>query len=290
MTVREALQEGQAALAGSETPFLDASLILAETLSIERARLLACGNDEVDGRAAAEYRSKIARRAQGLPVAYILGYKEFYGRRFAVDPRVLVPRPDTETLVETALRLGDDMIGEKKEPSLRVYDVCTGSGCVAISIAAERPEWKVAASDISPEAVDLARMNAETVLDPKRSGGPLEFVVDDLLTSAGGGWDIIVSNPPYVESSETDRLLSLGWSEPRLALDGGPDGLDLIRRLIVQAADRLAPVGALAVEADTAQADAVADLYRASRFSDVRIVRDLAGRPRVTTGRKLWTS
>jgi len=290
MTVREALQEGQAALAGSETPFLDASLILAETLSIERARLLACGNDEGDGRAAAEYRSKIARRAQGLPVAYILGYKEFYGRRFAVDPRVLVPRPDTETLVETALRLGDDMIGEKKEPSLRVYDVCTGSGCVAISIAAERPEWKVAASDISPEAVDLARMNAETVLDPKRSGGPLEFVVDDLLTSAGGGWDIIVSNPPYVESSETDRLLSLGWSEPRLALDGGPDGLDLIRRLIVQAADRLAPVGALAVEADTAQADAVADLYRASRFSDVRIVRDLAGRPRVTTGRKLWTS
>jgi release factor glutamine methyltransferase len=290
MTVREALQEGQAALAGSETPFLDASLILAETLSIERARLLACGNDEVDGRAAAEYRSKIARRAQGLPVAYILGYKEFYGRRFAVDSRVLVPRPDTETLVETALRLGDDMIRRKKEPSLQVYDVCTGSGCVAISIAAERPQWKVTASDISPDAVELARMNAETVLDPKRTGGLLEFVVDDLLVSAGGGWDLVVANPPYVESSETDRLLSRGWSEPRLALDGGPDGLDLIRRLIAQAAERLAPGGALALESDASQADAVSDLFRASRFSDVRIERDLAGRPRVTTGRKLWTS
>jgi release factor glutamine methyltransferase len=290
MTVREALREGAAALAGSETPFLDASLILAALLSVDRARLFASGNDEVDGRTAAEYRSKIARRAQGLPVAYILGYKEFYGRRFAVDSRVLVPRPDTETLVETALRLGDEMLRGETESSLRVYDVCTGSGCVAISIAAERPEWEVAASDISPEAVDLARMNAETVLYPKRSGGSVEFIVDDLLTSAGEGWDIIVSNPPYVESSETDRLLSLGWSEPRLALDGGSDGLDVVRRLIVQAADRLAPGGALAVEADAAQADAVAELFRASRFVCIRIERDLAGRPRVTTGRKPWTS
>jgi release factor glutamine methyltransferase len=290
MTVREALQEGQAALAGSETPFLDASLILADLLSVDRARLLASVGDEIDVSVAEEYRKSIAHRAGGLPVAYILGYKEFYGRRFAVDSRVLVPRPDTETLVETALRLGDDMIRRKKEPSLQVYDVCTGSGCVAISIAAERPQWKVTASDISPDAVELARMNAETVLDPKRTGGLLEFVVDDLLVSAGGGWDLVVANPPYVESSETDRLLSRGWSEPRLALDGGPDGLDLIRRLIAQAAERLAPGGALALESDASQADAVSDLFRASRFSDVRIERDLAGRPRVTTGRKLWTS
>jgi len=378
MTVRDALREGAAALAGSETPFLDASLLLGAELSMDRTELLASGPVELDAGTLAAFRRGLERRASGLPIAYILGYKEFYGRRFVVDQRVLIPRPDTETLVEASLRIGDALArstpaaldqGEailrdreertregctaegaesaewiKREagrdgieieendsyagycspagvsdvdvfssshtplrvqtlrytsfrvlrgesiPRLRVLDLCTGSGCVAISIAAERPEWIVAGSDISAGALELARKNASALVDPSRPGGPVEFFEADLFGDLYPGWDLVVSNPPYVESGETERLLKRGWSEPRSALDGGPDGLDLIRRLVPQAAAALAPGGALAVEADSGQADRIAELFRASRFIHVRTASDLAGRPRVTEGRMTWSS
>ncbi len=346
MTVREALREGQAALAGSETPFLDASLLLAGCLSMDRTELLASGPVELGERALAGYRRGLERRASGLPIAYILGCKEFYGRRFRVDERVLIPRPDTVTLVAAALALGDAILRERGErvkqrlatetrrstestegnegrdenllspihsspspffPSvispkspclrgesvgrpLRVLDVCTGSGCVAISIAAERPDWSVALSDISADALDVARANAADLVDDARPGGPVEFFEADLLDGLPSPWDLIVSNPPYVESDEASRLLALGWSEPRAALDGGPDGLELIRALVPGAARALAPGGALALEADPGQAEALAELFRASRFADVLTSPDLAGRPRVTEGRMPWTS
>jgi len=297
MTVRDALREGQAALAGSETPFLDASLLLADALSKDRSELLASGPDELDSGAAEAFRCRLAERARGVPVAYILGRKEFWGRAFRVDRRVLVPRPDTETLVEAALRIGDALargasaaLALGDAASLRVHDACTGSGCVAISIAAERPKWRVSASDVSAEALDVARANAEALLDPERPGGPVELSRGDLLSSVRGEFDLIVSNPPYVESAEASRLLGLGWSEPRAALDGGPDGLDVIRRLVAQAAAALAPGGTLLVEADPSQARSLADLFRASRLEDIESLPDLAGRPRATAGRKPWTS
>jgi release factor glutamine methyltransferase len=339
MTVRDALREGAAALSGTETPFLDASLLLARALDTDRSALLALGPESLGEEERRRFLEGIASRARGLSVAYILGYKEFWGRRFAVDGRVLVPRPDTETLVESALRIGDDLarsasaedakaddrgegrrvkaIAPSLDPSsypdislasfadkpsrlcassflpLRVHDACTGSGCVAISLAADRPDWAVSASDLSEAALELALANAAAILGPDRGalsrpGGELGFARSDLLSSVPGPFDLIVANPPYVASSETDELLARGWSEPRMALDGGVDGLDALRRLVPEAERGLVPGGALLVEADGSQAEAVAALFRASRFIGVETVLDLGGRPRVTIGRKAW--
>jgi release factor glutamine methyltransferase len=323
MTVRDALREGAAALTGTETPFLDASVLLADALGITTSSLHASGPETVDEAYLAQYRLALASRGRGMPVAYILGYKEFWGRRFMVDGRVLVPRPDTETLVEAALKLGDVIAWERKEqikastavrrdtettesglrdlrvpsslPPLRVHEACTGSGCVAISLAAERPEWELSASDLSEGALEVAFANAETILGPDRgvstrSGGELSFSQSDLLSSVSGPLEMIVANPPYVPSSETDSLLGLGWSEPRMALDGGNDGLDLVRRLVPEAALRLLPGGALLVEADGEEAALVAELFHASRFIDIQTLCDLGGRPRVTSGRRPWTT
>jgi release factor glutamine methyltransferase len=297
MKVREALREGAAALAGTETPFLDASLLLADALGTDTTSLLASGPDDVDGAALERFRSGLASRSRGLPAAYILGYKEFWGLRFKVDPRVLIPRPDTETLVAAALAMGDVVAGERSlpmehSPALRVHDVCTGSGCVAISLAADRNEWRVSASDLSEGALEVARSNAEVLLGIGRKGGPVEFARRDLLAVASSRrvFDLVVANPPYVPSSEAEALLTLGWSEPKEALDGGEDGLDLVRRLVPEAARTLAPGGALLVEADGAQADRVAELFRASRFTEIETVSDLGGRPRVTSGRMPWTT
>jgi release factor glutamine methyltransferase len=299
MRARDALREGAAALAGTETPFLDASLLLADALGTDTTKLLASGPDEVAEPALERYRASLASRTAGLPVAYILGYKEFWGRRFAVDRRVLVPRPDTETLVAAALRMGDAIARETaaRGPSPRVLDLCTGSGCVAISIAADRPLWAVSASDISDDALAVARANADAVLGRgagagARPGGPLELRRGDLMAAFDGAlsFDMIVSNPPYVPAAEARSLLERGWSEPLMALDGGEDGLETMRRLAPEAARRLAPGGALLVEADGEQAQGVAELLRAAGFMDVDTLRDLGGRPRVTCGRMPWTT
>ncbi len=351
MTVRDALREGAAALSASETPGLDASLLLAAALGTDRSRLLAMGNDYVGEAPLEGYRSHLASRSQGLPLAYIVGHKEFWGRRFAVDPRVLVPRPDTETLVEAALAIGDAMVRERGEhggqirkefttesteeekiverrggglhisnpnpnpnspfpssssvPSvvgspclrgessngsspLRVHDSCCGSGCVAISVAADRPGWQVSGSDLSEGALEVARGNAASLIAPGRPGGAVVFSCSDLLSSVGGPFDLVLANPPYVGSAQTDALLALGWSEPRMALDGGSDGLDLVRRLVDEAARIVAPGGALLVEADGDQAEAIAGLFLSSGFVDIETRRDLGGKARVTVGRKPW--
>ena len=171
---------------------------------------------------------------------------------------------------------------------------------MAISLAADRPEWSLSASDLSEGALEVAAANAAAILGPDRGagsrpGGELALTLSDLLESAlprsegEGIFDLIVANPPYVPSSEAEALLKLGWSEPMMALDGGADGFDPIRRLVPQAARALAPGGALLVEADGEQAHAVVKLFRASRLTDIETICDLGGRPRVTSGRKPWT-
>ncbi len=290
MTVRTALAEGTGALERSRpgSPFLDAVLLLGFALKADKARLLSSMPDEVDPLALVDFRLYIERRASGESVAYIVGYKEFYGRRFAADPRALVPRPDTELLVEVALSLLPPPGATSNAPqggdgptAIRCHDACTGSGCVGISIAAERPDIEVSLSDISPDALELARANARSIL-----GRELDATGGDLLSGATGTFDLIVANPPYVTAALADEILSEGGREPRGALDGGRLGLELYPALAAQAWDRLRAGGALAVEIGEEQGPAVAALLEAAGFTAVTIHRDLAGSDRVVAGGK----
>ena len=309
MIVGEARAEGAALLreAGAESPSLDASLLLAAALGTDRTRLLARRPETVDGEPLARYRAYLARRAAGNSVAYVLGSKEFRGLDFTVTNDVLVPRPDTETLVEAALAWIDrrsDRTGGAD--SLRVLDVCTGSGCVAVSLKAERPSLAVAASDLSPAALAVARANAARLLGDRGCNAPagpdgaradhagdgegvqadssIRFYESDLLAAVPGRFDLIVSNPPYVPSGVIPSLAIEVRREPRLALDGGADGLDLIRRLVAESRERLDVEGRLLVESGEEQAALVADLMVEAGFIDIETYRDLAGRARVTGG------
>jgi release factor glutamine methyltransferase len=293
VTVREASAAGTARLAeaGVDVPALDASLLLSHVLGTDRAALYARGPDPVPSEAEAAYADLIVRRAAGTCVAYLVGYKEFRDLLFAVSPAVLVPRPDTETLVEAALSWIDDRLSAGSGRPLRVLDACTGSGCVAVSLKAERPALSVSACDVSEAALEVARNNARTLLGDPAEGGrvaageaPVSFYLSDLLSGVPGSFDLIVSNPPYVPAAEIDRLSAEVRGEPRLALDGGEDGLDLVRRLIAEARDRLNPGGRLLVEAGWDQSPEICRLLSAAGFGRIESYRDLGGHERVTGG------
>lgn len=276
----EELRQAREGADGGDTPFLDVCLILAHCLGISRERLLSRFPESI-GEIPPSFEVAWGRRVSGESVAYIVGAKEFFGREFLVDRRALVPRPDTEILVAAALEVGDALASDRSGGNLRVHDVCTGSGAVAISIAAERPAWSVSASDISPEALELARLNAGRLLDKA-----LPMALADLLEGLEGPFDIITANPPYVPSDETAALLAQGWQEPALALDGGPDGLAIIPRLIRQAGDLLGPKGVLLIEADALQSKSVRAMFLEEGFCDCRVWKDLAGLERITGARK----
>lgn len=282
MTVRAALAEGTGTLETGRpgSPFLDAALLLGLAMHIERDRLLASMPDEVPPAQLDTYRGYLSRRVGGEPIAYILGYKEFYGRRFSVDARVLVPRPDTEVLVEVALSLLSSPRGPGAPP-IRCHDAFTGSGCVGITIAAERPDVDVGVSDASADALALCRQNARALL-----GHELESGIGDVLSAALGPLDMIVANPPYVTTSLTELLLDEGGREPRAALDGGERGLDLYPRIAEQAWRLLVEGGWLALEIGDEQGPDVASLLRAAGFSELAVHDDLAGRNRVVAGVK----
>jgi release factor glutamine methyltransferase len=225
----------------------------------------------------ASYRELVSRRLAGQSVAYLLGHKEFWSLDLLVDPRVLVPRPDSETLIEEALdRLAGPGAG------LRIADVGTGSGALALALAKERPEAQVFATDISPDALAVARANAERL---SLTVTFLEGDLDQPLVSAGR-FDLIVANLPYIPSADIDGLAADVRSEPRLALDGGADGLALVRRLVATAPELLQPEGCLALEVGAGQASAVEELLGATGFAGVRSRRDLAGIERVVSGLK----
>lgn len=283
MTLREALAEGTEGLLGgpSDSPFLDASLLLAAAAGVSRDALLARLPDEAAPTALSAYRTALARRAAGEPIAYILGYKEFYGRNFLVDRRVLVPRPDTELLVEAAL----DALPTPGDPAWsarapRAHDAFAGSGCVGISLAAERPGLELSLSDASEDALELCAANAAALL-----GRALPASLGDVLSAARGPLDLITANPPYVKSAFVDGMEAAGCVEPRLALDGGPDGLALYGRLAAEALGLLAPGGTLLAEIGEEQGEAVAEAFMAAGFVQVRVLKDLAGLDRVVGGR-----
>jgi release factor glutamine methyltransferase len=261
VSVRDALDSAQIPLtaAGCDTPRLDAEVLLAHLLGVDRSRLVMEPERPLEPGQARAYQQLVLRRREREPVAYIVGSKGFRHIDLAVDRRVLVPRPETELLVEAALSLPQ---------GARVVDVGTGSGAVALALKHERPDLELVATDASVDALDVARANAA------RLGLEVAFHHGDLLAGVTGPIDAVVSNPPYV--AETDRPSlppEILVHEPAGALFAGPDGLDTIRRLVAAVAD----VPWVAIELGAGQAGAVAALLRGR----VEILRDLAGIERV---------
>jgi release factor glutamine methyltransferase len=293
-TIAEAL--GGAAYdlrAASETPRLDAELLLAHVLGWGRAHVLAEARFALSEAQIAAFRELVARRAALEPVAYLIGRKEFFGIDLVVDRRALMPRPETELLVELALgfarrrttddrrRTTDDGRLMRSQPTivhrlLSIVDVGTGTGAIAIALALHLPQARIAAIDISPDALALARQNVERYSLNER----VRLMEGDLLEPLDEPADLIVSNPPYTILAEIDE--GVRRHEPHLALDGGADGLDAYRRLLGQAPAKLRPGGAVLLEIGATQAAAVTELGRRA-FPDaaVSVHRDLAGRDRV---------
>jgi release factor glutamine methyltransferase len=264
--VRDALDSALVALtaAGIESPRLDAELLLADALGVDRTRLYV-DDLRVEGPAVRRFQELVRRRAFGRePVAYLLGRKGFRHLELAVDGRVLVPRPETELLVEAALAA--------LPQGARVVDVGTGSGAVALALAHERPDLRVTGSDVSTDALAVARANGE------RLGLPVAWVQADGLPA--GEWDAVVANLPYVARDE-QLAPEIARHEPALALYAGADGLDAIRALVASAAGRVAWIG---LEHGSEHGAAVRTLLGGAGWADVRTERDLAGLERVTIG------
>ncbi|GHT93429.1 release factor glutamine methyltransferase [Spirochaetia bacterium] len=296
MTIREALAQGSGLLKSAQvdTPALDAGLLLAEVLNTSRVGLIAAGPEPLSEEDYRRFRAFLERRLSGECVAYILGRKEFRGLEFTVTPAVLVPRPDTEILVEAALeKLAESNSQLGPQTQLKVLDLCTGSGVVAISLKHELPELEVWASDISEAALEVARANAARLLGAELNSGTesaIRFIKSDLFNRigadrTGGPFHLIVSNPPYVCTKEIETLSPEVRREPLLALDGGGDGLDLIRRIIAEAPEHLFPGGRLLLEADPRQMKAIAALLEIEGYKDILILRDLSGQERVIGAR-----
>jgi release factor glutamine methyltransferase len=286
-SIGEALANGTRRLAavGVESARLDADLLLADALGVSRAALLARRPEPLPEAAWARFEARLDRRAAREPLAYILGWKEFYGLSFEVSPAVLIPRPESELLVEEALaHLAREPQAHTRTP--RVADVGTGSGCLAVAIAVHAPQARLVAVDQSAAALALARRNAarHAVL------GQVRFVRGDLLSGVRGPLDVVVANLPYVAAEELAGLMpEVRRYEPRVALDGAADGLALLRPLVTQAAGRLAPGGLLLLEVAAGQAGRVADLLLATgAFAEVATRRDLAGVERLVRGWR-WT-
>ena len=277
-SIRDALDGAITAIAaaGCETPRLDAELLLAQALGVLREQLFTAsargGGAEltVTGPAVRTFQDFVRRRSVlREPVAYILGRRHFRRLELAVDARALIPRPETELLVELALDLPE---------GVRVLDVGTGSGAVALALKDERPDLHVTGSDLSEAALALARANGE------RLGLDVGWLAADLLEGVPNEYDAILSNPPYVPSADRATLApEILRHEPSSALFAGADGLDAIRPLVAQASVLPSP-RLLALEVGAGQAGAVGDLMRAAGFSDVRAEHDLAGIERVVVG------
>jgi release factor glutamine methyltransferase len=269
-------QRLKSALAGRDpaaTPSLDAELLLAHAVEAGRARLRSHPEEIPGAEAAARFIALIERRAAGEPVAYILGRKDFWTLELTVSPAVLVPRPETELLVERALALAAD--GE-----LKVADLGTGSGAIALALASARPRWQIVATDVSAAALEVARANA-AALDL----AGVEMAQGDWLSCLHGRrFHLLVSNPPYVAAEDPALCQPELMREPPLALVAAEEGLAALRRIIAEAPDHLEPGGWLLLEHGATQAAAVAGALVARGFAQVRSHRDLAGCERMTEG------
>lgn len=292
---------------------LDADLLISDALEKDRTWILFNRNFEVDGNSEKKIRENAEKRATGLPVAYITHRKEFFGLEFHVDESVLIPKPDTETLVELAIEeiekrgfgyAQPPYFGRARPSSgnartrISICDMCCGSGCVGISILSRIRSAEMWFADVSEKALEVTKLNFSNLVENRKAEKVSARFVQSNLFSAfpeGQRFDVIATNPPYVPHREALSLLEDGRGEPLLALDGDvdeggafsgtDDGLSLIRRLVPQCRTRLNAGGALLMETGEYNATAAAELFRAAGFFDVRVERDLGGMPRVVTGR-----
>jgi release factor glutamine methyltransferase len=259
----------------AETPRLDAEVLLAHVAGCSRIQLYMRFDEPASDAVRGKYRELVKQRNEGCPVAYLVGYKEFYSLRFAVTPSVLIPRPETEILVMEAIRLAKPMTAPK------ILDIGTGSGAIAIALAKHLPSAKLTATDLSPEALAVARQNAHALSLADR----LRFLNGNLFepVPADERFDLIVSNPPYIGDEEWDALpASVAKFEPKLALDGGAAGLEVIKKLLVEARAKLNPNGYLLIEIGAGQASAVTELFMAEPgWRTISVMPDHAGLPRV---------
>jgi release factor glutamine methyltransferase len=265
--------QGFFAKGGVDAPRLTAEILLAHALSCDRVRLYLDFDKPLGPGELAAFRELVRRRAAGEPTAWLTGRREFMGHAFRVGPAVLVPRPETELVVEAALAA--------LPPDGALLDLCTGSGCIAASVALSRPDARVVATEISLDALAVARENVAAL------GARVELLGGDLdaPVPAGERFDVVVSNPPYVPAGEIAGLSREVRREPRIALDGGPDGMDVLRRIVAGAPTRLRPGGTLVVEIHETHADSLPTLCLASGFSSAVPGRDLAGLPRWVVAR-----
>ncbi|MBO8165328.1 MAG: peptide chain release factor N(5)-glutamine methyltransferase [Brevibacillus sp.] len=285
VTVREALVWASSFLrqAGSKDPKFEAELLLRYLLNLDRTRFIMALPEPIASSDLEKIKQLCQRRAQREPLQYIVGGQEFFGRWFSVQPGVLIPRPETEILVEETLRYADWLWSDAS--SLAVVDIGTGSGAIALTLAAERPQWRVTTIDLSEQALAVARRNAERLKVLSR----VRFLRGNLaepLMAAEERVDLLISNPPYIPSDEVDRLdPEVSRYEPRLALDGGEDGLDCYRRLAASLPRLLKQKALVAFEVGIHQAQAVRQLLIDSGVIEgVAAVTDLAGIERVVIG------
>lgn len=280
-TIRSVLQWTQSYFKEKnlDTPRLDAELLIGDALKVDRVRLYMDLDRPLTDAELADIRERVRRRGKNEPVAYITGKRGFWKLDLAVDARVLIPRPDTERLVELAV----EALQGREAP--RVVDVGTGSGAIALSIAQERPDAVVLAIDVSPDALAAAEANAQAAGLTRVS-----FARGDVLAPAKDFRpDVILSNPPYISSGECETLMpDVRQFEPRLALDGGPDGLVIIRKLVTQAGALLTPGGALLFEIGHDQGESAAAIVQADgRFAQVAVVKDYGGKDRVVRAARI---
>ena len=264
---------------------MNAELLLMFTLGCDRAYLFAHPERVLTVDETCRYEAALAERARGVPAQYITGHQEFWGMDFIVSPAVLIPRPETEHVIEAVLERQASGFGRqasgKPQPALRIVDVGTGSGCIALALAKELPGAEIHATDISAAALEIARANVERHPFERR----IRFQQTDLLAGLEGEFDLIVSNPPYVGDSEEDTVqLEVRKFEPRNAVFAGPTGLEVIERLIVQAREALHPGGWLVFEISGTIADRVRSLLLS--WENVAIRNDLQGIARVAMARK----
>lgn len=276
-TVLKILQWTADYFAGKEiaSARLEAELLLAATLDMDRVGLYVNFERPLDSSELAAFREQVQRRAKGEPVQYILGETEFWSLPFTVSPAVLIPRADTEVLVEEAL--------SRIEGPVHLLDVGTGSGAIAVAMAHEKPEIQVTALDCSEEALHVARGNAERNGVAER----VSCLAGDLAELPPGPFAMVVSNPPYIPTADCEQLMTeVRDHEPRLALNGGEDGLNAYRQLTSQSGEILLPGGWLLVEVGIGQAEDVVALFEAAGLAEIKSRDDYAGIPRVVAGRK----